>query len=84
MIKIYNKTGDCVSMSKNLRGILSYAIKAKPINIVLHKYENGAGLLKIRFLDYAHTSVIFVSFEVMNEWVKARKSWKDSDFTICN
>lgn len=83
MIKIHNRQGDCISKSKNLRGILSHARKERPINIVLHKCENGSGLLRVRFADYAHTRAKFASFEVMQEWLMDRKSWKGYDFTIC-
>ena len=77
MVEIF-KDGKRISYSKDLRGIIDYARKhgvAKVI-IVERKFASEfGGTLYILFGDGATVKTGFRSYDVLEGWIAARRSW---------
>lgn len=71
------QNGVTVKRSKNLRGLLDYAQKAKPVLIETRKDSSApaAGNLRVTYSDGAIGHAFFRSHGIMLEWVGNRRSW---------
>jgi len=85
---LIGKQGQIVSQSRNLRGLLDYArrhpvvwIETQPLTWVSRDgrplWPAGARLY-LRFADGAEAMTYFSSYAVLQDWIKARRTWKPS------
>ena len=69
-ITIYGKV---VSLSKNLRGLLTYARNHTVVAVTITKLGVG-GDLKVDFFNGARCATHFESYGVLVEWVRTRRA----------
>ena len=76
LITIRDASLRTVSTSKNLRGILTHCRKVSPERVDLWRHKCGSGTLGVSWLDGSTVICSFASYEVLTDWVKARRAFK--------
>lgn len=69
-----------VSVSRNLRQVLSYARRHNTtvIKVYSRPIEDGKGRLTVIWRDTAVCVTDFASYQVLCTWIRARRSWSDA------
>lgn len=75
--------GATVKRSKNLRGLLDYSRKAKPVKVETRKDPSlpVCGQLRVTYNDGAIGHAFFRSYEIMIDWVRGRRSFRRIEVT---
>lgn len=76
------KNAKIIRTSQNLRGILDYARISKPARIELTPQGKYNGRLRVIYKDGATTSAHFVSYHIMVDWVRNRRSWHGVEIVL--
>lgn len=76
------KNAKTIRTSRNLRGILDYSRISKPSRIELTPQGIANGRLRVIYEDGATTSAHFVSYHIMVDWVRNRRSWRGLDIVF--
>lgn len=64
-----------VSVSRNLRGVMTYARKHGVSDVSFRMTDSYEAAITISFQDGAHCSTHFAAWDVCQRWVRARRSW---------
>ena len=78
MIEIVASDGTVMHRSKNLRGVLDHARRSWVEEAVAYPAPEGRGLLKVTYGDGCRCRTEFGSFQVLCDWLRARRSWAGS------
>jgi hypothetical protein len=73
-----HKSGVVVSRSKNLRGLTAYAPRAIKIHTVRDPANDCRGILTVTYSDGAKGYASFASHNILIDWVRSRRSWRDA------
>ena len=68
--KIYNKQGDVIKQSRNLRGIREYVSYTIITELYVYSSFNRVGRLDIQFADGSYYSTTFNDYEVLKDFVR--------------
>lgn len=82
MVLIYNRNGQVVSQSKNLRGILDYTRKHPLRNVFASELPKGRGHLRLIWNHGEICNTEFESFTALLTWLESRKSWNGVRYII--
>jgi hypothetical protein len=78
MIHIMDTNGNTIHTSRNLRGILDHArrVGIERASVLPKGHtEDDEGCLIVNFADGSMCITIFVSYTVLCNWLRARRSW---------
>lgn len=77
------RAGHCVASSRNLRGMRDYARVSRIVRVETMRHPNtpACGLLRVEYADGACSLAHFASFNIMHDWVRARRSWRGAKFS---
>lgn len=78
-IYIY-KNGAVIRQSKNLRGIREYGVPCKIELSPLEKRPNG--VLQVTYTDGATARIDFASYHIMVDFVRNRRTWRQSEIVF--
>lgn len=69
--------GDPIRSSRNLRGLLDYARRVRPVRLITRidrgSGGRGRGLLTVVYADGCHTTANFACFNIMIDWTRNRR-----------
>lgn len=73
-------SGLIVKRSKNLRGLLAYGRKSKPVKVETRKCLDNPhnGELRVTYSDGAQGFAWFRSHSILIDWTRSRKSWRNN------
>lgn len=71
--------GQIVATSKNLSGVLNYARKHQITRVETCKFAELKGSLRVFYSNGAECRTLFESHNVMLQWVKARRIFKNAE-----
>lgn len=78
---IYDKDGNVISESRNLRGIHDYCRRHRPSSIQITELREGGASVDIRWASGAYCLADFASFGVASKWAQHRR-FAPADVTI--
>lgn len=75
-------------VSRNLRGLVDYARKYRVVCIITRKEMTAdtyaRGELRVVFSDGGIGDASFASFEIMIDWVRNRRTWRERGAVVRN
>ncbi|HDR9130795.1 TPA: hypothetical protein QDA91_001892 [Burkholderia vietnamiensis] len=74
------KGGRVIGASKNLRGMRDYARKSPVacVETLRSPANRHNGQLTVTYADGAYCTAHFACYEIMIDWVRARRSWRQA------
>lgn len=76
------RAGVTVRRSKNLRGLMRYAVHVEKIETRVDPLNMSRGELRVTYSDGAQGFASFASYHVMIDWVRNRHKWRGIDHTM--
>jgi hypothetical protein len=75
---IVNQNGEVIRTSKNLRGMRDYARVSPVVQVITSKDSKNPlrGSLVVEYADGARCQASFASFNIMIDFVRARRTWR--------
>ena len=79
---IFSSEGQLIRTSKNLRGMRDYARVSAVARVCTRRDENlpGRGVLIVEYANGATCTAGFTCFEIMIDFVRNRRTWKNAKF----
>ena len=84
--RVFTPDGKIVRTSKNLRGMRDYA-RVSPVAIVETERDSRnqfRGVLRVTYQNWNYSIASFASYEIMIDFVRNRRSWKNAKHIMKN